>query len=210
LNLPSFREMPNGIRGYRTSRCARCWMESRLCICSLVQPIRTNTRVVIVMHWKESGRSSNTGRLANLVLENSEVRFRGVPAQEPFDSEGLVQPDGRTLVLFPGDGAATLTPEHGQPGQGPLTLVVPDGTWRQARRARRHEPALAGLDKVQLPGGSLTKYRLRKAPDNGFLSTYESIACALGILEGARVESLMMPPFEAMVRRTLRTRGKKA
>jgi len=200
-----FRPMPQGIRGFRARRCERCWMDERLCICELLPRIETRTRVVVVMQWKESCRSSNTGRLAHLVLSNSEVRLRGSP-QRPLDLSGIASEGGRACVLVPAGDATVLTPEIGE--HGPQTLVVPDGSWRQARRIWKHEEALAGLQKVRLPPGPPSVYRLRRARETDQLCTYESIARALGVLEGSRVEARMMPPFVAMVERTLASRGR--
>lgn len=201
-----FRPLPSGIRGYRVQRCPRCWMERTACICDLLPRLATRTRVLIVMPWKESARSSNTGRLAHLALPNSEVRLRGQP-QRPLDLSDLTAAADRGLVLFPGPAARPLEPL--QPEDAPPLLVVPDGTWRQARRVVKHERALAGFRQVRLPPGPPSRYRLRKPRRPGWLCTYEALARALDLLEGGGIEQALLPAFEAMVERTLRHRGRR-
>jgi DTW domain-containing protein YfiP len=203
-----FRPIPRGIRGYRIPRCKRCWMEATRCICPRIPRLATRTRVVIVMPWNESSRPSNTGRLAHLVLENSEIRCRGVPGH-PFRAGDLLRDPDRVRVLFPDEEADVLTPGHDDPAQGPLTLVVPDGTWRQARRCTRNEPDLRGLPRVKLPPGSPSVYRLRKRRAADELCTYESIARALGILEGDGIAERMMPTLDAMMESCLGTKGER-
>ena len=66
----------------------------------------------------------------------------------------------------------------------PITLVVPDGTWSQAVRARRRIPGLADIPCAALPPGLVSTYRLRHDPRAGRVSTLEAIAHALGVLEG--------------------------
>ncbi len=54
-----------------TTRCPRCLLQQRVCLCAEIPTVATQTRVVIVRHHTEQHRSSNTGRLAHLALPNS-------------------------------------------------------------------------------------------------------------------------------------------
>ncbi len=89
----------------------------------------------------------------------------------------------------------------------PITLFVPDGTWRQASKVRRRVPCLADVPLVSLPQGSATTYRLRHEPRDGGLATMEAIARAFGILEGEAVQQALERVFRIMVERTLWSRG---
>jgi DTW domain-containing protein YfiP len=202
--VAAFRPIPQGIRGFKVERCERCWMPKSACLCAELPSLPTQTRVVIVMPWKESGRSSNTGRLANLVLPNAEVRLRGQPGS-PLDLSDLAGESG--LLLFPDSAACPLEPAHGQ--GPPRVLVVPDGTWRQARRVVKHERALDACERVSLPPGPPSAYLLRKARRPGWVCTYEAISRALSILEGPAMGAAMLPAFQLMVERTLAFRGRR-
>lgn len=161
------------------------------------------------MHHGEARTSSNTGRLAHALLKNSEIRLRGAP-ENPFTAEGWVGAGVTSLVLFPTETAQVLTPEWVASLKQPITLIVPDGNWSQARKVLLREPALKDAIPVKLPPGPPSQYRLRKAPRIEAVCTIEAIARALRILEGAQgeqVESHLLRGFQIMVERVLWSRG---
>jgi DTW domain-containing protein YfiP len=176
------------------------------CLCAEIPRLELSTRLVILMHWREPASTSNTGRLATLALPNSEIRLRG-HALNPEPLAGLEVFPTRSLFLFPSDDARELTKEWAVSLKRPLTLFVPDGTWRQASKVWRREPLLASVPCVRLPVGKPSRYVLRRAPREGCLSTIEAIARAYGILEGPEVQRALEDLFEKMVQRTLSTRS---
>jgi DTW domain-containing protein YfiP len=190
-------------------------MHLGLCLCSLIPRIETRTRVVLVIHQYEDRKPSNTGRLAAECLVNSEIVFRGGRASPP--DRPLWTAGSRPLFLFPRDDASTLQPpespdDEGRGGgsDGPITLIVPDGTWRQASRVRLRVPGLTDVPCVRLPPGARSAYRLRTSSDTSRVSTMEAIARALGILEGPAVQAQLDRLFRVMVDRALRSRGQLA
>ncbi|MEQ9496270.1 MAG: tRNA-uridine aminocarboxypropyltransferase [Deltaproteobacteria bacterium] len=194
-------------RAHPTSpRCVGCRMVVGYCICDTIVPIETETRVVLIVHWMEWNKTTTTSALLNRVLIDAEVKKRG-HREAPLDlSEVLDDPTRRAVLLYPSDDAVPLDAfEH----DGPLTLIVPDGTWRQARKVRSRVPRLDTVPAVTLPVGAASGYRVRKNVRGDFaLSTAEAVARALGILEGAAVEAAVMRPFERMVQQTMRMRGR--
>jgi DTW domain-containing protein YfiP len=159
---------------------------------------------VILMHVREVTLPTNTARLATASLANSELRLRGA-LDQAMPTDGLVVPDRQSLFLYPSDEARELGPAllDGRP----VTLIVPDGSWRQARKVAAREPALAGIPQVRLPPGPPSRYRLRKEPNEHALSTFEAIARALGVLEGSEVRKALEDLFDLRVERTLWSRG---
>jgi tRNA-uridine aminocarboxypropyltransferase len=176
-------------------------MHQSLCVCALVPRVETRTRVVLVIHRSEDRKPTNTGRLATLCLPNSEVVVRG-HQEAPTDTLPLGE---RPLLLFPADDAVVLEPEMAR--GGPVTLVVPDGTWRQASKVRARVPALRGVPCVRLAAGAPSIYRLRAEAHAHGLATFEAIARALAVLEGPEIGRALEGPFRAMVERTLWSRG---
>ena len=150
------------IRYRSADRCARCRIHRPLCLCGDVEPLALGTRVVIYMHWRERWRATNTGWLACLALPNSEIRLRGARRQEPPAPEP--EPLQNAFLLFPRGDAEELTPEWLARRPRPLTLVVPDGSWEQARRTPAREAALAGIPRLKMPAGAPSRYRLRRSP----------------------------------------------
>ncbi len=189
------------------ARCGRCLLHLPLCLCACVEPIDVATRVLVLRHRTELHKPTNTGRLVPIALRGGEVRTFGARGTT-FDAAGLYDPARRTLLLYPGDDARTLTPAdaHGPP----VTLLVPDANWRRAQKLAAREPALARAERVRLPDGPPSSYRLRRHPDPRFLATFEAIARALGILEGPSVQERLEHAFRVMVERQLYARGQLA
>jgi DTW domain-containing protein YfiP len=199
-------------RNNAASRCERCRMHSSLCVCPLVPTVETRTRVVLVIHRAEDRKPTNTGRLALLAMPNSEVVVRG-RAEERTDALALPVTT-RPLFLFPHEDAVPLRSVVRVPGDDrPVTLVVPDGNWRQASKVRNRVAGMRDVTCVSLPVGAPSTYRLRSEAHAFGLATIEAIARALCLLEEARgpeVERALLHVFRAMVERTLWSRGEYA
>ncbi len=187
-------------------RCARCRMHGSLCICALIPRIETKTRLVLVIHRYEDRKPTNTGRLATECLVNSEVVVRG---HEGAPSAPLTfTPDVQPVFLFPHEGAIPI--ERFADSARPVTLIVPDGSWRQASKVSKRVPGMRDVPCVTLPRGAPSTYRLRVDAHEEGLATIEAIARAFRILEGERgdaVHDALEWVFRAMVERTLWARG---
>ena len=157
---------------------------------------------MLVLHRFEDGKTSNTGRLALRCLPNSTLVIRGAPGQLIDDSRWS-QPEDAVL-LFPHADARPIESWRDHPR--PLTLVVPDGTWRQAQRVRRRVPGLVNLPCAYLTRDAPSAYRLRTTWDPRRLATLEAVAEALGALEGPLPREALLRIFDIMVERSLRLR----
>jgi DTW domain-containing protein len=178
-------------------------MHEGLCVCALIPRIETKTRLVLFIHRAEDRKPTNTGRLATQCLANSEVFLRG---HEEHPSAALPwDPASRPLFLFPHEDAIPLADVAAC--ERPTTLIVPDGTWRQASKVRKRVPGLIDVPCVWLPPGAPSRYRLRAEAHEKGLATIEAIARAMGILEGPEVQRAIEHVFHVMVERTLWVRG---
>ncbi len=188
-------------------RCPRCRMHRSLCICALIPRLVTRTHLILVIHRYEDRKPTNTGRLAAECLSPSvsQVVVRGHEAS-PGDLLAIA-PRTRPVLLFPHEGARDLRDVSREHPDQPMTLIVPDGTWRQASKVRQRVQGLDAVPCVGLPLGRPSTYRLRAESRDAGLATIEAVARALGILEGPHVEDAMLRVFGAMVERTLWARG---
>lgn len=191
-------------RAGTTPRCHLCDLWVTMCICALAPRLDLATRVVIFMHASEIPRTTNTARPALLALANSEIRVRGV-REEPVDALDLIaDPATEPLLLYPTEDAEDLTPALAdslrQAGRR-ATLVVPDGSWRQGAKVQARTPGIVAMRRVRLPEGGPGEYFLRTAPHPGWLSTYEAIARALGVIEGDEVRETLMDYFHLKIDR---------
>jgi DTW domain-containing protein YfiP len=181
-------------------------MHLPLCICAAIPRYALATRVVLVMHRREEHKPTATGPLALEALANSELRVHGYQ-DRPLDLSDLDVPERRTLLLYPGDDVPVLGAELLARDPRPVTLVVPDGSWRQAARMGRRLPGLERAEMVRLPEGPRTAWGIRREEHAEGLATFEAIARALGIIESPAVEAGLVALFRLMVQRTLQTRG---
>jgi DTW domain-containing protein YfiP len=165
-------------------RCPRCRFPAPGCLCPAVPRVRTGVQFVFVRHASERDRLTNTGHWAALALEGSAVVEQGVPGA-PLDGD-VVAAEG-SWALFPGP--------HAPPGDAPRPrrIVVPDGTWGQARRIMQRVPALRALPRLALPPAPAAT-RLRRPTVAGGVSTLEAVAAALRALgepeAAARLDAL--------------------
>ncbi|MEN5314628.1 tRNA-uridine aminocarboxypropyltransferase [Pseudomonas koreensis] len=175
-------------------QCPRCLRPQTHCLCPLIPRLDSRTRVLLLQHPSEVNHALNTARLAALGLTNAELIvgevFEDLPAL-------LNRPGYQARLLFPADDAQPI--QAYSESDEPLLLVVPDGTWRKARKMLHLNPLLAALPRVTLAAGGVSRYRLRKAPGPGALSTIEAIVQALQTLEPSASFEPLLKPFEALI-----------
>lgn len=200
-------------------RCSECGLRQILCLCADVPRLQISTELILVMHIREAILTSNTARLAKLILSPSILCVRGLHEADRAQREGgtrawesspgVNKSDRRLLILYPSEDAETLTPEWKLKNPGPYRLVVPDGSWRQASKVRKRERGLMDATPVKLAPGPPSRYRLRSEPDDESLCTFEALTRALEVLEAAPPEwrRRMEEAFEIHVERVLFSRG---
>ena len=175
-------------------QCSRCLRPVTHCLCPLIPSLDSRTRVLLLQHPSEVNHALNTARLAALGLNNAQL----VVGEVFDDLATLLNPSGyQARLLFPADDVQPL--QAYVPGEQPLLLVVPDGTWRKARKLLHLNPLLAALPRVTLADGGVSRYRLRKAPGPGALSTIEAIVQALQVLDAPLSFEPLLKPFEALI-----------
>jgi DTW domain-containing protein YfiP len=201
-------------------------MHRSLCICGLLPRLETRTRVVLLVHQLEAVKPTNTGLVAARCLVNSAVVYRGRGPEDgsagragggpsvswQVDRLAAAIPAGtRAAFLYPHPTATPLA-ELARAGP-PVTLVVPDGTWRQAAHTLARVAAALELPCVSLAGlgagaAEPASGRLRAAARPDRLATLEALARALGVLEGEAVEVALLHVFRVMTDRTLWSNGR--
>ncbi|HSQ40703.1 MAG TPA: tRNA-uridine aminocarboxypropyltransferase [Fibrobacteraceae bacterium] len=139
-------------RGFRIPRCAVCQLPQDKCICKHLSPILSDISLVLLQHRKEIWRSSGTG---NLVLRCFANAKRLAPEDvDAFLNEAIIED---VVLLFPPDGEEIQGPStsaHPSLGGHPRILLVPDGSWSEARRMVRKNPRLRSLPRISPPIGS--------------------------------------------------------
>ncbi len=162
------------------ARCERCGFPAGACLCHALQPEAFRVVVGVLRHPKEARVAKGTGRLLRLAASNAFL-IDGV------DLDG----DAALASSLPGgtvEGAAILFPEDAEPiERAPKDLrclLVPDGSWSQARSILASTRSLAGVPRYALPPDVQGTYRIRKPQGPGRVSTLEAAVWALRIIEG--------------------------
>jgi DTW domain-containing protein len=181
--------------------CAGCSRPSVVCLCSAISSKSTQTRVVILQHPRESDVAINTARLVELQLARAERHVAIKLDEAPALRARLNDPAAPAILLYPGEGARDLALT---PPTGPVTLVVLDGTWWQAKKLFQQNPELALLPRYSLSPSAPSRYRIRREPALHCVSTIEAIGEALALLEPAGFDrEALLQPFDAMVEHQL-------
>src|SRR5690606_952798 len=160
--------MPEQLSSTRL-RCDRCLRPQSHCLCAYVTTVSNRTRVLVLQHAEEQKHALNTGRLAVLGLERAELL---VGEYFPQLAEKLSAYTS-VFLLFPGEFAQAPNPLACDAANGPVLLIVPDGTWRKARKILYANPVLSSLPRLSLEAGAPSRYRLRKTSVPAAVSTIE-------------------------------------
>jgi len=183
--------------------CYTCFRPSVVCICALLRPVANRTRITIVQHPRERLHPLNTARIAEGSLTNVRV-LRGTLARLAAKLEaGAIPADA--LLLYPGPDAIDL--ETLTEAERPRQIVILDGTWHHASTLLRDLPLLGRLRCARFTPLAPSEYQIRKEPRADYLSTIESIAHVLSLLEPdtAGIDTLR-DSFRTMVARNIAAR----
>jgi DTW domain-containing protein YfiP len=139
-------------------------------------------------------------------LVNSEVRVRG-EHREALDLQDVLTNQYRSFLFYPSTDAIELNQALVMQEPTPIQLLVPDGTWRQARKIHSRHPELRGLPRVKIstPNKSIFQLRAQSKPER--MATLQAIAHGLGIIEGDQVRVQLMKLYREKIERTLKARG---
>ncbi len=186
--------------------CPVCYLTRTLCICDSIPRLDLNTKICLIIHVNELKRSSNTGRLALRALVNSEMRVRG-ETRETLDLSDLLTGRYRTFLFYPTVDAVELDHKLVAHDRTPIQLLVPDGTWRQARKVHSRHHELKDVPRVKISAPDISKFHLRAQHRPEGMATLQAIAHALGVIEGDLVKAQLMKLYDLRVERALVARG---
>lgn len=165
-----------------------------MCLCAELPRIETRARIVLVPHATEWDRPSNTGRIAVLTLVRAELAVW----RHDLDRELLLREGHDHYLLHPsGDPIA--------PSDRPISLIVPDGTWRETSRIARRLMRVPSVRCVRID--PTPRAGLRVAPDEHRIGTCDAIADALEALGEREPAERLRAALRPMIERSLWVRG---
>eukprot|EP00128_Syssomonas_multiformis_P007028 Colp12_sorted_trinity150504_noHs@33870 len=209
LELPFADEDDVEVLRLKREECGRCLRPNTACVCSVIPkdpyPIKTN--VLILQHPKERFRNIRTvpfveatlGPKCRVVIGS---RFRR--GDNPELDKALDSPD--TILMYPSKKAVPINSLPALPDGRVRTLVLLDGTWRQAQNMYYRNDRLHSMNQVLLNLEDLpsSEYLVRQQPSEEAVSTLEAIALAVGALDNdPNLYEVMVRPLRAMVQTQL-------
>lgn len=174
-----------------------CW-----CIGLPSPPLNPKCNVVLLQHPAEEKRCLRTAPMLKLGLSPGKCQiFKGrrfpTQANSQYLEEILTSPN--SLLLYPSKNAVPL--QDIDVAGGPYTLVLIDGTWPQAKAIYTASKALQSMRQVKLISTGNSCYIVRTQPADGCLSTLETAASALSVLErDAIYTKLLVEPLNVLCR----------
>jgi DTW domain-containing protein YfiP len=184
------------------NRCMKCFCKTDVCMCQRIQqilsPVQLPCQLTVFTHYKEWGKSSNTGKILKFGLSRYSKEFIfGVHDDEvAFLRELESMP---SIVLYPSPKSIPITDmkDWYAKHNGKINLCVIDSTWGQSGPMTKFIPSTIPRVHVNelIVGPSLYLNR-RQSPLKYKVSTVESVCYALrGLGEQA---STCDPLFDAL------------
>jgi DTW domain-containing protein len=145
----------------------------------------TRTKFVFLMHPYEHKRvKANTGRLTHLCLRDSELHL-GIGFDEHEAVQALINdPRNFPVLLYPSRDALDLSALEPHDAQlsilsaqlesRRLVVFLLDATWRLVRPMLRTSLSLQRLPRIMFSSAAPSRYRIKRQPEPGCLSTLEA------------------------------------
>ncbi|MBN2724616.1 MAG: DTW domain-containing protein [Deltaproteobacteria bacterium] len=186
-----------------TNRCSSCLLNKMWCYCDSLSMINIKTSVFPVVHYREQFLTSNTAHLITSTIKDTEIhiydRHKNIDNFQLLES--LKPP---TYLLFPDDSSI---PVENLETTSVINIIIPDGSWVQARKMTRKHPWLLKLPRISIKPDEESRYFLRKQGRELGVSTYEALSYALRYLEGDSVFQHMRNQFEIAMAAIHRSRN---
>ncbi|HEY3445536.1 MAG TPA: tRNA-uridine aminocarboxypropyltransferase [Myxococcales bacterium] len=197
------RNPPQPLPTERRPTCPRCRQPTSGCWCQELTPKSTRSRFVLLQHPREARNPMGTARMAHLGLAGSTLLV-GVDFDSNRDfAELLEREKERSVVLYPSPGARDVRELADR--DPPPTVWVIDGTWSQAQKIWKRNPALHALPAYRIEPRMPSQYGFRSEPEPHCVSTIEAVAELLEALgeNGPDDYEPFLAPFRTLVGRQL-------
>ena len=187
--------------------CYKCYRPKSSCICEfIVDPIKTQTKFVILMHPKEFRKTKNgTGHMTNNSLQNCELYIGIDFTNHKRVNELLNDKNYEPYVLYPDINSIKLNTQK-LPSEKKSLVFIIDSTWPCSKKMLRLSTNLQNLKKISFEHDKSSQFKIKTQPNQYCLSTIESTLCVLEQLNFQNTETIpskslenFLIPFEKMV-----------
>ncbi|XP_053955791.1 tRNA-uridine aminocarboxypropyltransferase 2 [Anastrepha ludens] len=196
----------------RRDKCDKCKRPAVVCWCPSLPnpPLDIKSSIVILQHPAEEKRSLRTALMLQLgVTPGKCVVYKGKRFPSPKNQTELepILNSPNALLLYPSKDSVPIecvkmlktSMEGTQIEKDPFTLVLIDGTWPQAKAIYASSPMLHRMRQIKLIAAGNSDYIIRTQPTEGCLSTLETAAQALSVLEQRpELRQLLVRPLHTL------------
>lgn len=193
----------------RRPTCRKCGRPSLVCLCPFFpkQRLALSTSVYLVQHPNEESRVLRTApMLTGSLCPNKCQIFIGKRLSSKRSNVKRAELEAlcshpNALLLYPGPEAIDITEVPRLPAGSDqfYRLILIDGTWPQAKYIYNNNKMLHMPRQVQFSNVGLSQYVIRTQPTDQALSTVESAAIALSVLEGRpEIQEILVAPLKAL------------
>lgn len=182
-------------------RCYKCYRPKSSCMCGYIDPIKTDTKFVILMHPKEFKKvKNNTGFFTHLSLSNSEL-FIGIDFSNNKHIDEIIATH-ESYILFPSDDALNLSKDgvlETKTSHKSLAIFLIDSTWLCTKKLYTQSTNLNKLPHLTFETTRHSLYEIKEQPQENFLSTIESTHVVLELLNKKSIENIKKSEMEGFL-----------
>lgn len=198
-------------RGKSVARCDQCQLAQQACICPWRRSLQSPVDFVLLLHHDEVFKPTNTGRLIADIFPANTFAFEWSRTEPPQELLHLLADPARfPVIVFPAEGGSgRIVYQDAPPATDGrrLTMVLLDGTWRQASRMFRASPWLSHLPAFTFASPREGQYAVRQAIREGQLATAEAAAEILRLCGDENAGQVLSDYFAVFNEHYLATRG---
>ena len=168
--------------------CPHCHYPKRTCLCEHIRIIQTALQVIIIQHPKEATHAKNTAKLVALSIPSTRI----IHANDSQAMHALATScdAASTLLVYPCETSQSIEALSKSNRKEISTIVLIDGSWKQAFGIVKQNPWLQALRAVHFSNAPYSDYVIRHTSLAHALSTLEATAYSLSVLEQKDLSAL--------------------
>lgn len=167
--------------------------------------------VYVLQHPDETDHARGSAIIAQLCLQHYECWVGEDFSRHAGLQQLIMQHRDTTMLVYPSQHAWLLAETDVTEQTLPFIpdrLIFIDASWRKAKKICHATPLLQTLACIKLAPAQGSRYRIRKVPGEGYLSTIEAIAHSLAWLENDRKKyQPLRNIFDEMIERQITKMG---
>lgn len=175
--------------------CSSCLRPEKACYCHLLVSVNNeHTRICVLRHPDETKKPLGTANILKCSLSHCSV-IDGIDFSLCDQVNNLIKAhknqSAAVYLLYPDENSISLidlnkkSMDLSRAAGDVVNVIVLDGTWRNTREILLTNPFLAELPRLSM-AFPISRYRIRKAPEPGMVSTVEAVVYLLERVDGEK------------------------